>query len=578
MFIIGRLRETGQCRGGATMPASMRGPAFAWRTFAVAVAAVLVFATALWMVAPPLYDTNDDVTIRLAVEGKLVPGQPATGFVLLTHSALAWAVATLNRVLPDVPWWDLVVSGMLLWALATFLALAWSAFGDTWVTRATALTAVLVVAAPLLTKLQFTISATLAGGAAAALAILELTSWRKPRRGVLAFAALLFAAATLVRPLAAMAGVACLGACLAPFVLLGDRPRRGLVRLTLSLAAAVTLFLAFTYVDGLLYRVDRAWSEYYRYNWMVVRLFEWGGDIPDRQAEAMRAASGWTANDWEMLTRFWGVDLQIHAFARLERIYEAAAQAGSPNAPGALTRLGAAVDANLRALPVTSASVLIVGAVLAVAFASRRGGTAAVLAVIAFGAVCVTFQAVSKELPFRVLAPIQACLLVALIITAASLRRPTSHLVSVMALSMLVALLLHDIRAVAAVAAADRSRAEQVTQEVAALQTLRPTLVVRHGGTFPAEFWWQPFRQPSIDLPSVALGWNNQNPLLHQFLHATVREPLLVTICSDPSIVVVGNPDWFRPATNYLRERFDMAVAWTNVYTASFGAWRCVPA
>ncbi len=60
-----------------------------WRVFFVAVTVVFVLTCIVWFPIPPTYLTNDDVAIRLGLERQVHSGQPATGFVLLTHSC--WA-------------------------------------------------------------------------------------------------------------------------------------------------------------------------------------------------------------------------------------------------------------------------------------------------------------------------------------------------------------------------------------------------------------------------------------------------------------------------------------------------------
>src|SRR5881409_262102 len=108
-----------------------------WRAFWKALGATVCLCAALWVLAPPRYDTNDDVAIRLTLEGHAVPGQPGTGYVVLSHAALGWTLHGLAGAFPAVPWWDLAVSGLLIWAIALFGALTWNALGQHWLARAT---------------------------------------------------------------------------------------------------------------------------------------------------------------------------------------------------------------------------------------------------------------------------------------------------------------------------------------------------------------------------------------------------------------------------------------------------------
>jgi hypothetical protein len=112
-------------------------------------------------------------------------------------------------------------------------------------------------------------------------------------------------------------------------------------------------------------------------------------------------------------------------------------------------------------------------------------------------------------------------------------------------------------------------------EEVVALQRLSPSLVIFHAGSFPREYWWQPFHPPPASLPVVALGWNNQNPQVQRFLTDTGRQPLLRALCTSPAILIVAERSSLDVVTEYLNEHFDTPVKWTQVYAGTFPAWRC---
>ena len=99
--------------------------------------------------------------------------------------------------------------------------------------------------------------------------------------------------------------------------------RRALTRFAIATAAIVGGVLALAYVDDLLYQLSPAWATYHADNWMTARLFEWGGDLPGGAVEPLRARVGLTANDWELLRRWWGIDPAIHSHARIEALYSA---------------------------------------------------------------------------------------------------------------------------------------------------------------------------------------------------------------------------------------------------------------
>jgi hypothetical protein len=570
----------------------MHHPALQWRAFWMALAASISLCALLWAAAPPRYDTNDDVAIRLSLEGRSIPGQPGTGYVLFSHAALGWTLQALASRWPAVPWWDLVISGLLLWSVAIVLAVGWNAIGGDWLGPGIGVAMPLIALVPLVVSLQFTISATLGGGAAMLLAFLELTAPARPRRAVLGMSAALLALAVLVRPMGAMAGAGSCAVFLLPAALgrgtLALDDRRGLPRWTrlrafASLAAAgvvaLLVFATLAITDSWLYRAAPEWNQYAQYNGMLARLFEWGGSLSSAQADAMRAAAGWTSNDWQMLPAMWGVDSTVHGFDRLSHAYEisaAAAPGTIATVRGLIGRAAGLAQSDSARLLAESSSILIAALVVAVLMLTRRGVAAMIASLILFCAVCIVIEAAFKTLPFRVVAPIAGCFAAAALVTFASFRRPAPATARVLALGIVLGILVQESTTIAGSVRAGLRHMKQVGDEMEQLRNLRPSLVVRHADTFPAEIWWRPFHRPPFDLPSVALGWNDQNPLLQRFLTASGRQPLLRAACSDPSILVIAaRPDRLEPVTTYMREHFHEEVAWTRVNTGSFAAWRC---
>lgn len=559
-----------QCRS------PMRGRPLQWQSFLVALGTVVLSCAILWTLAPPRYDTNDDVAIRLRLEGLSVPGQPPTGFVVLSHAALGWTLVLLGRVIPAVHWWDVVVAGTLLWAIAALLALAWNALGSDWLARGAAVVVVLVATLPLVSALQYTISATLAGGTAVLLMAAELTATAPRRRSVVVMALTMLVVATLVRPMGALAGAASATVFLLPLAAIVRGP--GVRAVAVAALTALVIYGGAAISDGWLYRFDRPWQQYAEYNDMLARLFEWGGNLTGEQSAAMRASAGWSKNDWDMLPAMWGVDPDVHGYARLRRAYDANASL----APGLTARLR---DLVRRAVGIggrdtlgllRESAVVLVAALVLVMLTTGRGVVAGVALAVLFVAACVGIEAAFKTLPFRVIAPIEACLAGAMVLTASASARPTSPAMRVLALGLLLGMLTQQGAADAAIITANERNVRQVDDEVEALRDLHPSLVVFHADAFPAEIWWRPFRRPPVALPAVALGWNNQSPHLQAFLTATGRQPLLRAMCTDPSVVVVAaRPDVFEPVDTYMREHAHLRVGWTRISSGSFSAWRC---
>jgi len=536
---------------------------------------VTVVAAAAWSSWwSPFYMENDDVTIRMALEGRSAPGQPPTGFALMTHAVLGWAIVAMQRMLPVISWWDVVLAGTFLWSLAVLIALVWDALGSDWLARATAVGALIVGIAPLVASFQFTISATLAGGAAALLAATELSSAR-PRRTVLAMATLLFAAGLLIRPMGGPAGAVVAAFLSWPLL----RARRWVLAYVLGIVGIVGMFfVAAQYVDSVLYATSDEWNTYYRFNVIVGPLLEWGSDLSGRYAREIHDSVGWSANDWTMFFAAMAVDPQVHSLDRFSQAYEV--QTAILDRVGVLSwmfaRMTKAPVQSLQDVLSSASLATIAGGALAAAYGTRRAAAEAVAVLLLFCVLCFAIEVAFAKLPWRLLGPLQVIFMATTVLTIGASRRVASPALGIMALGAILAMAAPLLSAAAHEASDRRGRSEEVADgEVVALQRLSPSLVIFHSAAFPREFWWRPFHRPPAGLPAVTLGWNNQNPQVQRFLTDTGRQPLLRALCTAPSIFIVAERRPLDAVTIYLREHFDMSVKWTQVYAGSFLAWRC---
>jgi len=547
---------------------------FRWRTFGVALAIATVITAVAWSSwCPPFYLTNDDVTIRMALEGRTVPGGTPTGFALMTNAALGWAIVGAQRVLPSIPAWDLVLAATLLWALSVLLAIVWDALGTGWLARATAVGALVAATAPFAASVQFTISATLAGGAAVLLAMNEFGRGR-PRKTVLSMAFLLFFAGVLIRPMGGAGGAVVAVGLSVPHL----RIRRWWWAQVLSILGTVgVVFLAARYVDVALYGMRAEWDAYFRFNWIALVLLEWGSDASNTFAGSIRQSVGWTANDWSMLLNSWGVDPVIHGFGRVSQAYQV--QTAALDQVGTLSlifaRIGSYSSGSLRSLLDSSGLAAVTAGLLLIPYATRRSGAQVMAVLLLFWAMCASLDVVFAKLPWRLLGPLQLLFVAATLITIGAYRRVASPLLAILSLGTIVAMTVPVLAAEATEAKSRLHRSQELDGEIAQLLRLSPSLVIFYGSRFPREYWWRPFHHPPVEMPAVALGWNNQNPQLHHFLNATGREPLLRALCSDPSILIVADRDPLDLVTTYMIEHFNTAVTWTQVHNGSFPAWRC---
>ena len=85
------------------------------RALSVTLIAMLVLAILVYGVLFQAYGTNDDVAIRLILEGQFYPGKGPVPWMIFVNLSLSQALVSLHRMSPGVAWYDLYEQG-LLWS------------------------------------------------------------------------------------------------------------------------------------------------------------------------------------------------------------------------------------------------------------------------------------------------------------------------------------------------------------------------------------------------------------------------------------------------------------------------------
>jgi hypothetical protein len=549
---------------------------FRWRVFIATLVLTLAVVATFWVMVPPTYLTNDDVAIKRDLEGLTTPDAAPTGYVLMAHSLLGWALVWIQRIVP-VHQWDIVVAGLLICSIAVLLSHAWSmchGLAD----RLLSIFLALAVIAPLLAGMQFTASATLAGIAGMTTIAVELLLAR-PRPVVLGAAGALVLLGLLVRPMGSTAGALLAIGLLIPAVVGNPEARSTRLR-RLCIAAAVVAAASglLVYGDDALYRLSPEWNAYRQDNWILAWFFEWGGELPANLAEPLRAQVGWSASDWELLRRFWGIDPSIHSHERMELLYRAWSAIATWRLRAAWLfqrAAGELTGATVLRLFVESRLALAVSALAVLAWASWRGVAAAFGSIVIFYGACIAIEVAFKDLPARLFVPMQIGLVVTVLITSRMLSRSTSRLLTALCAAVAVTLAAQQARIVASNAIAEKRQSRETDAQVLELLQQRPSLLLLHSDSFPSEYWWRPFHSPPVRLPAIQLGMNNHNPYVQRFITRSYPEPLLHAICTQPSILVIAERDRLEPVTTFMREHYGTEVEWNETYAGSFRVWRC---
>jgi hypothetical protein len=550
---------------------------FRWRAFWAILGITFAVVAGFWFVVPPTYLTNDDVQIKRDLEGLSAPGALPTGYVLMAHSILGWALVAIQPLIP-VHGWDLMVAGLLIASAAMLLAVVWALSEQSSDCLLLASVA-LITLTPLFAAMQFTISATLAGVAAMTAAATELLL-PVPRRSVLAASGALLLLGLLVRPMGASAGALLTAALLVPLTVSNNElSRLRMRRLGLSVATIGVSAVALVYVDEALYRLSPMWDAYHQDNWMLAWFFEWGGDLPERAVAPLRSQLGWSSAEWELLRRFWGIDPAIYSHGRIETLYAAWSALVDWHLRASWLAQRAAAELNVNTvlrLLAESKMTVVSSAIVVLAWGTRRALAVAVTSAAIFYAACIVIEVIFKELPARLFAPLQVGLLAAVVVTCRTLTRQPRRLVTTLCTALAIGVVIYQARTVTSQAFAENQQSRETDAQVLDLLRQRPSLLLLHADSFPSEYWWRPFHTPPAVLPAIQLGLNNHNPYVQRFVAHSHPESLLQRICSDSSVIVVAERGRLDAVTTFMKERYATDVQWNEVYSGSFRAWRCI--
>jgi len=505
-------------------------------TLALPLLAVTLFA--------PVYQTNDDVAMRLLAEGK-------SAFLLLINVIPGEVLSLLYRVAPAMPWYDLML-GALQTAAAGALLFVWSGPGsrDEWLW--TTLFALFLLL-PVFVNVQFTVVAMTCAAAGIAL-LLHAT-----RRLQLVAGALLFVAGSLIRFEGAML-IAIAGALLA-----WPLWRRDAV---VAACAAVVVAIVLFAINVAVYRQSAGWDEFHEYHLHRTHLSEFVAyeQITPAALRRLRDEVGWSGNDLALLRDWFFADREVYSLERVRR-----ADAIFGNRPD-LRRARELVSTFLY----DNRWVLLLLAAFALARGARVYGVAAAATLVVLVA---GVSYVLKPPPPHVTFPLLILLATTLTIAARRWEQKPRAWRTVLAVVIAVWVAGPSTKALYRKSIERRATVARVRRDVAALKATGAQLFVLHGSAFPYESYWRPLRAEMAPFAFISLGGDTRMPPTQDLLRRYGITDLPSAICSDPRLVLVAHPHTPPMLATFLREHRHFDVRFERVLHAeSFDAWRCAKA
>lgn len=521
----------------------------------------LLFSAA-WLFLLPGYDTNDDVAIRLFLEGRIFPGAQPSGYAYFVNLALGQAIASLYRFAPGISWYDVFEQGTL--ALTTGVALYCCLRIARHFDQAVAIALIAATMLAIMGAIQFTI----VGALGAVVGTTALTFALAPGRPRLecvilsgAGAALLVIGA-LFRLEAALLGI--LVVILAGWPLLlgalrhAVRARRSVVIFSSVAFGGIALAWAYHFAE---YLRSPDWREFYQFNLLRAQLTEYATErIPSDILNHAFGAAGWTNAEYQMLNEWVFFDARVFSTENLRRV---AAE---------LPLLSGATVLDILSLLVAYClkfPFFLFGICGVVLTASRPKDL--VVASLSFAAVIglvILISVLVKPLAYRVFWPIAVGTMFVLWVALHARPEPQPHWIQ---RAITIALLLAA-SVMVVVQTIDRSRADQRARQLALVDlTQMPTtagrLVVIIGSAFPFERLERPFSAPYFqrDIEALAVGTTLRAPPIVEFVSRVASPDIPSWLCSD-RVLIAAQVRGLSALEAYYERYRGQAVSFTRVF------------
>jgi len=543
----------------------------------VAVAALPCLALSLFS---PFYQTNDDVAMRLIAEGHFVPDVGSTPFVMLMNVGAGEVISTGYRLLPLVPWYDLVLGTCML-AASTALLFVWSGTGG-WEDLAWAVLFALFFLLPAFVSVQYSLAGL--GCALAGVALLALTivypQTPGAERGCLIFGAALFVLGSLIRFEGAML-MALEGALLMlPLIIVGwkddgarSRRRRAAIAAGIAVAAAGCGFA----LNQVAYARAPGWSEFHEYNLRRARLGEYLSDdrINPERLKRMADDVGWSDVDFALFRSWFFTDPELFSLARVRRADALLFGAGPASPQATPDGVQSAVILGKSFFAEAMLTLVAVGTFL-LARARIRLIAYAVAVILTLALLIAGITFALKAPPQRISQPMLLLAATMLVIASTRLGRPLHPAMSAGALLVVALSTAATLRALHNESDDRRRGHELAHDDVAQMVREGAAFFILHGGAFPFEDYWRPLHDENNSFPFVALGVSGRTPMVQESLRRTGRTDLPLSLCSEAGLVIVGNSDITMLLTRFVQEHHHLNVRFVPAFTGPrFTAWRC---
>jgi hypothetical protein len=511
----------------------IRRPDTLLRLFAAAALAVLSLGLAR-LAFVPLYQSNDDVTMRLTAEGVAIATRP-TPYLLFINAILGGLVVWLHNLIPSISWFTVALAIVQLMGTATVV---WVALGGGAESKIQALIFLTCFDFWFWVYPRFTMSAAVAAIGAVVLWLDQLVRHGRLKTVPLLWFVALVVCSSLVRwqsgALLLAAGLPAVAwECWRRWYSLGQSATAFLMPAFLACLAAGGVKTA----NDWIYRTSPGWEHFQEFNQVRAEFLDYERAPFDASTLATFQSLGLTPNDYHMLRSWAFEDPERFSIDVLRKLN----QALPPASPGSHWQALRARYGDVAAEPWTQ--LIIVAMLLSPVLAGGESRLRIAIALLSVVGASLLIAWVFQRFPTSVSHPL-AALVTAIGVVGSGSARPAGlarKLTYVIGLGIPSLLLVRLWIATVRQADAIQAMSDRLIEAVKEIRPQPDQLYVDWGGNFPYELLLGERQIKAIEpMRMLSLGCANQTPINRERLQQFHIENIFRAICERPNIRVIG--------------------------------------
>lgn len=539
-----------------------------------------------WLFFLPYYNTNDDIGMKLIVEGKFSPETSSSGLTMFSNIILGNILAFLNRTIPIVSWYDILILGVPILSCVAVLSVLWSR--KKLIFFISIILFSLFYILRIFVIIQFSITAMVAAGTGIFLIIYSVI--RPKNKSNFKFTILIGVAfiiiGTLVRLEAAIVAIA-YGLLLGlPLILLSfsqkNLEKRRVVYGIAAIGISLLLSVAAFKLHFKVYSVTNGWENFYEYNFMRSTLDEFSSydtaEVPDK----ILKAANWSQNDFQLLKNWLFIDSNTFSHERLTSAFNESIFFDLRSKFFWRSVIGA-IKRTIRLLVFYLPTHLFITLCLCATFFNRKNFFYFIYSNTLLILILISIDILTKPVPYRIYFPLLFLNSIFLFLFIVSQTYILSQNIKwrIIFIIPLIAVILINLADLHSDDLKMYNRQGMVQNDVDKMLAISPSKIVIHGRFFPHTVFYRPFLRNNYikkmeKIPTLWLGTANSTPFIQDYLKNQGYSDINSLLCNDPKSILITKKKYLKLLETEMKEHYGIDIKYEQAFRGdSFSGYTC---